>query len=191
MKVSLFWVSLFRKFLYTLALRFVNGNHDESNSPTIEDELQKNISIDGETVVCDIIDTNGQDDFKELRSRYLDQSDAFVIVYAVDDKSSFDYISELYDDIVRIKKTQNPPCVIFANKCELPAPHAIPIEDAKAKSSSSWNNTEIIEVSTNQNDNINKGFEKICRLVLKQNNSKDGKKKEESEDSSNGCCEIQ
>ncbi|EAY08241.1 small GTP-binding protein, putative [Trichomonas vaginalis G3] len=163
-----------------ITLRFVKGSDDEM-IPTLEDTFQKNISVDGETFVCETTVTPNGEDAEALILHLIKQSDAFGIVYSVDDKFTFDYISKLYDDIVRIKKTKNPPCVIFANKCELPAPHAVPIEDAKAKSSRSWNNTEIIEVSKNQNDNINKGFEKICRLALKQNNSKD---------SSNGYCEI-
>ena len=176
-----------------ITLQFVRNEFSETYVPTIEDEFQKNISIDDETVVCEIVDAAGQEDFKELRSRYIQECEGFAVVYAVDDESSLNFISEVYDDIVRVKNTQKPPIVILGNKCDLPAPHAVPLEKAKAKSASSWNNAEVLETSAKQNKNTTLSFEKICRLVLNKNApaAKEGKKKEEEKGSSDGCCEIQ
>lgn len=177
-----------------ITLQFVRSEFSETYVPTIEDEFQKNISIDGETIICEIIDTAGQEDFKELRGRYIQDCEGFACVYAVDDESSLNFISELYDDIVRTKKTQKPPIVILGNKCDLPAPHAVPLEKAKAKSASAWNNAEVLETSAKVNKNISEAFESICRLVLNKEPAKKAHKDEPKKKESgggDGCCEIQ
>ncbi len=47
----------------TLTIQLVHNHFTESYDPTIEDSYRKQVLIDGETVVLDILDTAGQEEF--------------------------------------------------------------------------------------------------------------------------------
>ena len=168
-----------------ITLQFVKGEFSESYVPTIEDEFQKEIEIDGESHVVEIIDTAGQEDFKDLRARYIKDCDGFIFVYAVDDESSLNFIQELYDSCLQIKN-RVPPAIIVGNKCDLPQPHAVTKEAASAKSKSKWNDIPVVESSAKINQGITEAFEMIVRKCTQKND-----KPQKSTQSSGGCCNIQ
>jgi GTPase SAR1 family protein len=48
------------------------------------------LSVDSQNVQLDILDTAGQNDFAPMRTSYMRQGQGFIIVYAIDDRSSFE-----------------------------------------------------------------------------------------------------
>ena len=58
--------------------QFKNGYH-----PTIEDSYKKQVVIDEEACVLDILDTAGQQEYSAMRSQHIRTGDGFLCVFAV------------------------------------------------------------------------------------------------------------
>ena len=71
-----------------IVVRFVQGKFIKKYDPTIEDFYRKQIDVDGEAIMLDILDTAGQEEFSALRDSYMRTGDGFVLVYAVNSSTS-------------------------------------------------------------------------------------------------------
>ena len=161
----------------SITLQFTRGEFSETYIPTIEDEFQKNLKVNNETVQLEIIDTAGQDDFKDLRHRYIKECDAFIFVYSVDDPDSLTFISSIFQDCKA--NSEFPKVVVMGNKSDL-FDKKVDLESVK-KIASDWGNPPIFESSAKTNKNINQAFETIAKILLGQNLS---------QNSNEGCCSI-
>ena len=171
----------------SITLQFVKGEFTESYVPTIEDEFNRTIEIDGKSHTMVIIDTAGQEDFKDLRFYHIRGANCFIMVYAVDDENSLNYIQELYDDILSVKRKQ-PPMLILGNKCDLPTPFALTKEQAESMSRQKLGGIPVIETSAKLNINITESIETIARMFLGCYNVD---QKNSDNKSEKGCCNIQ
>ena len=173
-----------------ISLQFVKGDFTESYVPTIEDEFEKSMTIDGKSYMIEIVDTAGQEDFKDLRARYISEGNCFLFVYSVDDESSLNFIQEVYDDVIARKKVL-PPVLILGNKCDLPEPFAVTKEQAEATSKQKWKGIEVIETSAKTGKNINEAIELIVRkfkgLKIPSNKTLNN----DSDEKEGGCCLLQ
>jgi len=168
----------------SLTLMFVRGEFVEQYVPTIEDEFQKNIKIDDETYQACIVDTAGQDEFKDIKNQAIRQCDGFVLVYAVDDESSVEAMKELFEMICQYKGN-NPKVIILGNKCDLPKTSwKNTKEEVKSKISSWGSKLPIVEVSAKAGIGVNESFEKISRVIAGKDNSGSG-------GNGDGCCNVQ
>jgi small GTP-binding protein len=102
-----------------LTIEFVQGYFATDYEPTIEDAYKRAVDVDRETVLLDILDTSGQDDFAPMRTAYMRQGKGFIIVYAIDSRQSFEEVESFHQDLVRTKGTANIPLVICGNKSDL------------------------------------------------------------------------
>ena len=66
----------------------------EEYDPTIEDSYRKQVVIDGETCLLDILDTAGQEEYSAMRDQYMRTGEGFLLVFAVNEVS---YAHELSD----------------------------------------------------------------------------------------------
>jgi len=160
-----------------ISLQFVRGEFSQNYIPTIEDEFNKNIVIDKETLQLEIIDTAGQEDFKDLRFRYIKECDGFAFVYSVEDPSSLGFVDDLYKECKTAKGTE-PKCIVLGNKCDLPT-KSVTLAQAKEKAKN-WGNPPVFETSAKTNQNITEAFEAISRILL----NKPAPVQE-------GCCQIE
>ena len=108
-----------------------------------------------------------------------------MLIYAVDKESSFDFIQELYEDIIAVKG-KLPPTILLGNKCDLPQPFAVDLSTAKQKSAEKWNNIEVMETSAKLDVNIRKAFECLVRKAKGLDKVEYIKPQNDS-----GCCNIQ
>jgi GTPase SAR1 family protein len=67
--------------------------------PTIEDSYKKTIAVDGSEINLDIQDTARQDDFKPLQTTHMRTGQTFLVVFALNDLSSFDAVDRIQSDI--------------------------------------------------------------------------------------------
>ena len=171
----------------SVSIQFIKGEFTDSYVPTIEDEFQKTITINGKQYTLVVIDTAGQEDFRDLRMRYNKDGRCFIFMYAVDDENSLNYIQELYDDVLSVKK-KLPPTLIIGNKCDLPTPFAVTKEQAEATSRQKWSGIPVMETSAKTNKNVTESLETIVRMYLEC-----GKvyKTNPQTNSEKGCCNIQ
>ena len=60
-----------------------------------------------------------QNDFAPMRVCYMRQGKAFVLVYSIDDRASFEEIELLYYDLTRTIGKKEVPIIVCGNKCDL------------------------------------------------------------------------
>mmetsp|Transcript_12836 Transcript_12836/g.17739 ORF Transcript_12836/g.17739 Transcript_12836/m.17739 type:complete len:197 (-) Transcript_12836:134-724(-) len=102
-----------------LTIRLVTDNFLDEYDPTIEDSYRKQVMIDGEMALLDILDTAGQDEFSSMQDQWMRDGKGFLLVYNITDKTSFDNVTALHNKILRTKDAAKVPVVLVGNKCDL------------------------------------------------------------------------
>ncbi|RWS10830.1 ras-like protein rasG [Dinothrombium tinctorium] len=101
-----------------LTLQFVTHSFLEFHDPTIEDSYQRQVVIDGETALLDILDTAGQVEFTAMRDQYMRCGEGFLVCYSITDRLSFEQVSAYFDQIQRLRRIAIP-TVLVGTKCDL------------------------------------------------------------------------
>lgn len=102
-----------------LTIRMVTDWFLDEYDPTIEDSYRKQIMVDGVSVLLDIVDTAGQEEFASMQDTWMRNGKGFLLVYSITSRPSFEEISELYEKILRVKECEHVPIVLAGNKCDL------------------------------------------------------------------------
>ncbi|XP_060905552.1 GTP-binding protein Rhes [Labrus mixtus] len=111
--------------------RYLRDGFVEDYNPTSEDFLRKLFRIRGETYQIDILDASRERDFPAKRRLSILTGDIFLLVFSLDDRSSFEEVCDLRSEILAAKsklaKSSVPgqcaqpevPLVVCANKVDL------------------------------------------------------------------------
>jgi len=102
-----------------LSIQYISNTFVEEYDPTIEDSYRKQVVIDDETALLDILDTAGQEEFSSMQDQWMRDGKGFLLVYNIISRPTFDEVSVLYDKILRTKDTDKVPVVLVGNKCDL------------------------------------------------------------------------
>ena len=103
-----------------LTLRIISGVFTPTYNPTIEDYYRHDTNIDGVgPCIVEILDTAGTEQFASMRQLYISNGQAFALIYAVDDRASFEEVKDIYQQIIEVKSRQNISVVLVGNKCDL------------------------------------------------------------------------
>ena len=78
-----------------LTIQLIQNHFVEEYDPTIEDSYRKQVMIDGETCLLNILDTAGQEEFSAMRDQYMRTGEGFLIVFAVNNAKSFEDITQV------------------------------------------------------------------------------------------------
>eukprot|EP00824_Muranothrix_gubernata_P022079 TRINITY_DN510_c0_g1_i1.p2 TRINITY_DN510_c0_g1~~TRINITY_DN510_c0_g1_i1.p2 ORF type:complete len:226 (-),score=49.34 TRINITY_DN510_c0_g1_i1:59-736(-) len=118
-----------------LTIQYVQKKFVEDYDPTIEDSYRKQVKVDGKVVLLDILDTAGQDEFKSMRDLYMREREAYLIIFSITSKHSFEETTDFFDRIARVrdKPIKDVPIVLVGNKCDIEKERAVSKEEAAAK----------------------------------------------------------
>ncbi|KAJ6130255.1 hypothetical protein N7512_003035 [Penicillium capsulatum] len=150
-----------------LTAQFVQNVWIESYDPTIEDSYRKQIEVDGRQCILEILDTAGTEQFTAMRELYMKQGQGFLLVFSITSNSSLNELSELREQIIRIKDDENVPLVIVGNKSDLEEDRAVPRARAFGLSQS-WDNAPYYETSARRRANVNEVFVDLCRQIIRK-----------------------
>ncbi|KAI9832147.1 MAG: Ras- protein rsr1 [Sarea resinae] len=153
-----------------LVAQFVQNVWIESYDPTIEDSYRKQIEVDGRQCVLEILDTAGTEQFTAMRELYMKSGQGFLLVFSITSASSFSELSELRDQIIRIKEDENVPLVIVGNKSDLNENRAVSRNEAFMLSRS-WKNVPYYETSARRRENVDEVFKDACRQIILRENA--------------------
>ena len=165
-----------------LTIQFVQGYFITDYDPTIEDAYKRVLNVDGDNVQLDILDTAGQDDFAPMRTSYMRQGKGFIIVYAIDDRASFEEVEVFHRDLTRVKGANNVPVVICGNKCDLEDKRVV--SKAEGEELASRLNATFFETSALANINIENAFSALVKKIRENNVSSSATSGETNNDKS-------
>eukprot|EP00484_Ammonia_sp_Unknown_P030990 CAMPEP_0197026252 /NCGR_PEP_ID=MMETSP1384-20130603/6386_1 /TAXON_ID=29189 /ORGANISM="Ammonia sp." /LENGTH=186 /DNA_ID=CAMNT_0042454891 /DNA_START=137 /DNA_END=697 /DNA_ORIENTATION=- len=174
-----------------ITIRMVVNEFKQEYDATIEDSYTCTMNVDGQNALLDILDTAGQEQFKALRSHWIREAEAFVLVYAVNSQTSFKVADELYKTICRTKDELRVDLVLVGNKIDLPESQHVVTYNMGKSLADSWG-VPFIETSAKTGANVNDAFDLIVREIRKTKAAAgldDIPKVKEYKDSK-GCCAI-
>jgi len=79
---------------------------DGDDTATLRDMRPRPIPVDGEPVLLDIVACSAGEEFSAMTGHAITTGDAFLLVYSVGSRSSFDEIARLQKEILSIKRSQ-------------------------------------------------------------------------------------
>jgi len=153
-----------------ITLRFIHGRFVVQYDPTIEDSYRHQVEVDSVNYILEILDTAGTEQFAQLRNLYVKNGMGFVLVFSLASKSSFLEISELREQIVRVKESTSVPLVIVGNKSDLEDLRQVSRKEAEQLCRSF--NSEYIESSAKNNVNIDHIFHTLIRIITASDKTK-------------------
>ncbi|VDK32570.1 unnamed protein product [Taenia asiatica] len=136
-----------------LTVQFVQSIFVEKYDPTIEDSYRKQIDVDGQQCMLEILDTAGTEQFTAMRDLYMKNGQGFVLCYSITSQSTFNDLADLYEQILRVKDTHEVPLVLVGNKCDLDNERVVGREQGQTLARN-WN-CVFMETSAKAKINVN------------------------------------
>ena len=78
-----------------LTVQFVQGIFVEKHDSTIEDSYRKQVEIDVQQCMLEILDTAGREQFTEMRDLYIKHGQDFALVYSIKAQPTFNDLQGL------------------------------------------------------------------------------------------------
>jgi len=161
-----------------LTIQLIQNHFVEEYDPTIEDSYRKQVVIDGETCLLDILDTAGQEEYSAMRDQYMRTGEGFLCVFAVNNTKSYEDINQYREQIKRVKDADEVPMVLVGNKVDLPTRS---VETKQGKTLADNYGIPYIETSAKTRQGVDDAFYTLVREIRKY---KDKKGKDKSKRSS-------
>ena len=166
-----------------LTIQLIQNHFVDEYDPTIEDSYRKQVVIDKETCLLDILDTAGQEEYSAMRGQYMRTGEGFLLVFAVNNPKSFEDIARYREQINSVKDADEFPLVLVGNKCDLPT-RTVDCEQAKEFSKAF--NIPFVGTSAKTRMGVDDAFYTLVREIRK-----DKERRRSSEDKSvTKCCLI-
>ena len=149
---------------------FIGNKFDDEELSTIGvGNLIKKIDIKykekSKSISLKIWDTAGQERFKSVATQYIKSCDGLLIVYAVNDRTSFEKIEEWLKEVEEKKNTNNKvPLVLIGNKIDLENERVVSKEEGE-KLAEKYN-IEFFECSAKKGINVNEAFQYLVKMVF-------------------------
>ena len=140
--------------------------YDQFNSwykPTVEEMYRGEFEIGPRKLFLDIEDTSGSFacDFPAMVEVSLNAADAVLLVFAVNDKESFEQVALLRDVVIRCRGSDMP-MVVAGNKTDLA--RSVDMVEMEAVVQCDWE-CGYVECSAKENDNIQAVFMELLSQV--------------------------
>jgi len=147
-----------------LTVQFVQGIFVEKYDPTIEDSYRKQVEVDSQQCMLEILDTAGTEQFTAMRDLYMKNGQGFVLAYSIIAQSTFNDLPDLREQILRVKDMDDVPMVLVGNKCDLADQRVIATEQGEAMAKK-FNNCAFLESSAKTKVNVEQIFFDLIRQV--------------------------
>jgi len=145
-----------------LSIRFVQGNFVHHYDPTIEANYRKQVTVGEDSVLLDILDTAGQEEYSVLREQYMRMGDAFLLVYSIIQPQTFSAVSRLHAQALKFAR-QKPVFVIAGNKCDLEKERSVTTQEGKELADGLA--CQFFEVSAKMNKNVTEAFMALVKAL--------------------------
>lgn len=147
-----------------LTVQFVQGIFVEKYDPTIEDSYRKQVEVDAAQCMLEILDTAGTEQFTAMRDLYMKNGQGFVLVYSITAQATFNDLTDLREQILRVKDQDNVPMVLVGNKCDLEDERVVG-KDQGQMLARQWSNCTFMESSAKLKINVAEIFYDLVRQI--------------------------
>jgi GTPase KRas len=158
-----------------LTIQLVHQHFVGDYDPTIEDCYKTTLSIDQQSSVLEILDTAGQDDFHSMQDQWIREGEGFLVVYAINSKSSLEAAIVLREKILRAKDSNRVPIVLVGNKCDLEGERQVSKNEAQILANQ-WE-CPFFEVSAKTKINNIECYFQVVREIKKMRERKNANKR--------------
>eukprot|EP01132_Coremiostelium_polycephalum_P010389 gene10389-12760_t len=148
-----------------LTIQLIQNHFIDEYDPTIEDSYRKQVTIDEETCLLDILDTAGQEEYSAMRDQYMRTGQGFLCVYSITSRSSYDEIASFREQILRVKDKDRVPMILVGNKCDLDYERQVTISEGQDLAKSF--NCPFMETSAKSRINVEESFYSLVREIRK------------------------
>ncbi|KZO96592.1 ras-domain-containing protein [Calocera viscosa TUFC12733] len=148
-----------------LTIQFIQSHFVDEYDPTIEDSYRKQVVVDDEVALLDVLDTAGQEEYGAMREQYMRAGEGFLLVYAINSRTSFEELSALHQQILRVKDADTFPVVIIANKCDLEYERQVGAHEGRELARHF--EAQFVETSAKQRINVDEAFTALVREIRK------------------------
>lgn len=156
----------------------------ETYDPTIEDSYRKQVVIDGQSCMLEVLDTAGQEEYTALRDQWIRDGEGFVLVYSISSRSSFTRITRFHNQIQRVKESSaaspsypgSPlssvapstpvPIMLVGNKSDRVTEREVSTQEGHALARELG--CEFVEASAKNCINVEKAFYDVVRQLRRQ-----------------------
>ncbi len=147
-----------------LCNQFVYAKFPDVYHPNMTETLRKVCVVDDETETIDIVCVAGSDvDQGTVCDNELSTADGFVLVFAIDNRASFDLIPQIMDLILCAKNVSRVPAILVGNKAE--NHDSRKVTEAEALALASKLRCRYIETSARIRHNVDEGFYCLLRDI--------------------------
>merc|ERR1712137_1087323 len=149
-----------------VTIMFTSNHFVEYYDPTIESSYKRQIVVDDRAVILEILDTAGQDEFTAMQSQWISFGNAFVILYDVTKRASFDRTKNFHHKIPMVKdcdQKKQPPIILLGNKIDLEDQREV--STAEGEDLANQLGATFFETSALTNTNISEAFHELTRRI--------------------------
>ncbi|XP_040185297.1 GTP-binding protein RAD [Rana temporaria] len=151
--------------------RIFGGVEDLQDVEEAGNTYDRSIMVDGEEASLLVFDIWEQDDNHWLHNQCMKMGDAYVIVYSVTDKTSFEKASELRIQLRRARQSEDIPIILVGNKSDLVRSREVSVDEGRA--CAVVFDCKFIETSASLHHNVKDLFEGIVRQIRLRKDSKE------------------
>lgn len=156
-----------------LTIQLIQNHFIEEYDPTIEDSYRKQVTIDGDPCLLDILDTAGQEEYSAMRDQYMRTGQGFLAVYSIVSRSSFDEIASFREQILRVKDKDVVPLVIVGNKVDLDA-EGRQVTTMEGRELAKSFSVPFMETSAKARINVEDAFYELVREIRRDREGNNG-----------------
>ncbi|KAH3903845.1 hypothetical protein HBI56_236690 [Parastagonospora nodorum] len=171
-----------------LTIQLCLNHFVETYDPTIEDSYRKQVQIDSQSCMLEVLDTAGQEEYIALRDQWIRDGEGFVLVYSISSRSSFARIQRFHSQIQRVKETAmggsptypgspmsatmpmfgSAPVMLVGNKCDRVTEREVSTQEGQALAKDLG--CDFVEASAKNCVNVEKAFFDVVRQLRRQRN---------------------
>ena len=154
----------------SLIFQYIKKSCPTDHDPTVEDSYTTQIrTFTGEERQFKILDTAGEDDFQKMIDEWIKVADGFLLVYAINDKESFEALKSKVNKIKKNKKDKAP-VVVVGNKCDLESKREVDKQIAENYAKSIGAKYYETSALTDENKNCKVVFQQCAHMVVSKFN---------------------